>query len=147
MNVIRVLLISCLEWLNIAHGVVFHFVVLGGCEEKLATFKVQNQIYKPVCPAFVLCIYDMVMIDAHMLQGASAQGVNPLYAKDVDVLVPNIDPHTGHVIRNDDAVMKTTFKSEVSYDTAYSGVSTRKVIMEERNVYCGPYNVMVLCDR
>lgn len=82
-----------------------------------------------------------------MLQGASAQGVNPTYAKDIDVLVPNTDSHTGHVIRNNDAVIKTTFKSEVSFDTAYSGISTRKVIMEERNVYCGPYNVLVLCDR
>lgn len=81
-----------------------------------------------------------------LMQGASAQGVNPAYAKDIDVLVPNTDPNTGHVIRNNDAVIKTTFKSEVSFDTAYSGVSTRKVIMEERNVYCGPYNVLVLCD-
>ncbi|XP_045213694.2 uncharacterized protein LOC123564291 isoform X3 [Mercenaria mercenaria] len=78
--------------------------------------------------------------------GASAQGVNPVYAKDIDVLVPNSDPQTGHVIRNNDTVIKTTFKSEVNFDTAFSGVSTRKVIMEERNVYCGPYNVLVLCD-
>ena len=70
-----------------------------------------------------------------------------MYAKDVDVLVPNTDYATGHVIRNNEAVIKTTFKSEVSFDTAFSGVSTRKVIMEERNVYCGPYNVLVLCDR
>lgn len=84
---------------------------------------------------------------AFILQGASAQGVNPVYAKDIDVLVPNIDHRTGHIIKNTDAVIKTTFKSEVSYDTAYSGVSTRKVIMEERNVYCGPYNVLVLCDK
>ncbi|XP_060555980.1 F-box and WD repeat domain containing protein 10B-like isoform X2 [Ruditapes philippinarum] len=81
-----------------------------------------------------------------LMQGASAQGVNPVYAKDIDVLVPNTDYQTGHVIRNNDTVIKTTFKSEVSFDTAFSGVSTRKVIMEERNVYCGPYNVLVLCD-
>ncbi|XP_045213693.2 F-box and WD repeat domain containing protein 10B-like isoform X2 [Mercenaria mercenaria] len=81
-----------------------------------------------------------------LMQGASAQGVNPVYAKDIDVLVPNSDPQTGHVIRNNDTVIKTTFKSEVNFDTAFSGVSTRKVIMEERNVYCGPYNVLVLCD-
>lgn len=63
------------------------------------------------------------------------------------MLVPNVDHRTGHVIRTDDAVIKTTFKSEVSFSTAYSGVSTRKVIMEERNVYCGPYNVLVLVDQ
>ena len=38
------------------------------------------------------------------------------------------------------------FKSEVSFETAYSGFETRKIIMEERNVYCGAYNVMVLLD-
>ena len=48
---------------------------------------------------------------------------------------------------NDDAVVKTTFKSEVSFATAYSGIETQKVIMEERNVYCGAYNVMVLCTQ
>ena len=82
-----------------------------------------------------------------MFQGAAAQGANPVYAKDIDVLVPNVDHNTGQVIRTDDAVIKTTFKSEVSFQTAFSGVSTRKVIMEERNVYCGPYNVLVLCDQ
>ena len=51
------------------------------------------------------------------------------------------------MIKTDDAVIKTKFKSEVSFETAYSGISTRKVIMEERNVYCGPYNVMVLSDQ
>ena len=70
-----------------------------------------------------------------------------MYAKDTDVLVPNVDHRSGHVTKTDDAVIKTTFKSEVSYNTAYSGVSTRKVIMEERNVYCGPYNVLVLVDQ
>ena len=43
-------------------------------------------------------------------------------------------------------IIETTFKSEVSYQTAYSGYSTRNIIMEERNVYCGAYNVMVLLD-
>jgi len=81
------------------------------------------------------------------LQGASAQGSNPQYAKDTDVLVPNLDHSTGHVVRTSNGIIKTTFKSEVSFETAYSGVSTRKVIMEERNVYCGPYNVLVLCDQ
>ena len=82
-----------------------------------------------------------------MFQGAAAQGANPVYAKDIDVIVPNVSIDTGHIIRTDDVVIKTKFKSEVSFETAYSGVSTRKVIMEERNVYCGPYNVMVLCDQ
>ncbi|KAL5018200.1 hypothetical protein ScPMuIL_003922 [Solemya velum] len=81
-----------------------------------------------------------------LMQGASAQGANPVYAKDIDVLVPNINTATREVIYTNEGIIKPTFKSEVNFETAYSGVSVRKVIMEERNIYCGPYNVMVLCD-
>ncbi|XP_076443004.1 F-box and WD repeat domain containing protein 10B-like [Babylonia areolata] len=81
-----------------------------------------------------------------LMQGAAAQGANPLYANDVDVLVPELHPGTYEVRETEDSIIKTTFKSEISFKTAYTGVVTRKVIMEERNVYCGAYNVMVLCD-
>ena len=81
-----------------------------------------------------------------MLQGASAQASNPVYAKDIDVLVPNIAPDTLEAIRSGEEQIETTFKSEVTFETAYSGYSTRKVIMEERNVYCGAYNVLVVLD-
>ncbi|XP_070185909.1 F-box and WD repeat domain containing protein 10B-like isoform X2 [Littorina saxatilis] len=81
-----------------------------------------------------------------LMQGAAAQGANPVYANDVDILVPELHPGTYEVLEAEDSVIKTTFKSEINFKTAYSGVVTRKVIMEERNVYCGAYNVMVLCD-
>ena len=70
--------------------------------------------------------------------------MNSVYANDIDVPVPNIDTRTLEVIRTAETVIDTTFKSEVSFKTAYSGLSTRNVIMEERNVYCGAYNVMVV---
>jgi len=76
------------------------------------------------------------------LQGSS--GVNPSYANDISVPVPNVSGDTGEVVLTDEAVMETRFHSEISMASAYSGVSTRKVIMEERNVYCGSYNVLVL---
>lgn len=81
------------------------------------------------------------------LQGASAQGAHPKYAKDIDVLVPNMHPGSREVVRSADRVLRASYRSEYNFDTAYSGVSTRKVIMEERNVYCGAYNVMVLIDQ
>lgn len=80
------------------------------------------------------------------IQGGASQGADPTYAKDVDILVPNINPQTWETITTTDQVIKPTFKSEISHEIAFSGVSTRKVIMEERNVYCGAYNVMVLRD-
>jgi F-box/WD-40 domain protein 10 len=80
------------------------------------------------------------------LQGAAAQGANPVYANDTFVFVPELHPGTYEVVETTDSVIRTTFKSEINFRTAYSGVVTRRVIMEERNVYCGAYNVMVLCD-
>ncbi|XP_060063470.1 F-box and WD repeat domain containing protein 10B-like [Ylistrum balloti] len=81
-----------------------------------------------------------------LMQGASAQGANPVYAKDVDVLVPNRHLGTREIITTKDQVVKAKYKNEVNFETALSGISCRKVIMEERNVYCGSYNVMVLKD-
>lgn len=48
------------------------------------------------------------------------------------------------MITTDEEVISPTYLQEVNFSNAYSGVSTRNVIMEERNVYCGTYNVMVL---
>ena len=81
------------------------------------------------------------------VQGAAGQSSNPLYAKDTDVYVPNVIPATWRTIRTDESMIETMFKSEVNFTTAYSGYSTRKIIMEERNVYCGAYNVMMLMDQ
>ena len=80
------------------------------------------------------------------MQGAGAQGPNSNYAKDIDVMVPNIHPQSWQAIRTDESVVDTALKSEISFKTAYSGYSTRNIIMEERNVYCGAYNVMVLLE-
>ena len=82
-----------------------------------------------------------------LFQGAAAQGCNPFYAKDVDVMVPNVSSDTSEVISTGEDSIQTTYKSEVNFHTAYSGYSTRNIIMEERNVYWGAYNVLVLSDK
>lgn len=38
-------------------------------------------------------------------------------------------------------------KGDYNWSNAYSGVSTRYVIMEERNVFCGSYNVLLLKEK
>jgi F-box/WD-40 domain protein 10 len=38
-------------------------------------------------------------------------------------------------------------KLEHNWQTAYIGYSTRNIIMEERNVFCGPYNVLLLKEK
>ena len=83
------------------------------------------------------------------IQGSS--GVNANYANDIDVLVPNIKPDTSECIKlygdPDPKVLKDErFKSEMNIENAYAGYSSRKVIMEERNLYCGSYNVLVLVN-
>ncbi|KAK3089437.1 hypothetical protein FSP39_003593 [Pinctada imbricata] len=92
-------------------------------------------------------INQLLTEDVMLMQGAAAQGVNHQYAKDIDVLVPNLYPGSRTTIRTDEEVVSPTYLQEINFNNAYSGVSTRKVIMEERNVYCGAYNVMVLSDQ
>jgi len=83
------------------------------------------------------------------LQGSS--GVNPQYANDIDVLVPNLKPDSWECIRTTakpyNKVQKDErFKSEMNIENAYTGYVVRKVIMEERNLYCGSYNVLILVN-
>ena len=95
----------------------------------------------------VLLIIPSSLSEPMFLQGAAGQSSNPLYAKDTDVCVPNVVPTTWQTIRTDESMIETVFKSEVNFTTAYSGYSTRKIIMEERNVYCGAYNVLMLMEK
>ena len=88
-----------------------------------------------------------MIVSCGLFQGAGAQGVNPVYAKDIDVAVPNTAPGGWQVLHTAEDRASTTFRSEVNFQTAYTGVATRNVIMEERNVFCGAYNVLVLSDQ
>ncbi|XP_078658550.1 F-box and WD repeat domain containing protein 10B-like [Branchiostoma floridae x Branchiostoma belcheri] len=81
-------------------------------------------------------------------QGSSARGCNPVYAKRVDVAVPILRDGTLDPLSNSPEAMEVvTHKDDSSFLTAYAGIVTRSVTMEERNVYCGAYNVMVLADQ
>ena len=73
--------------------------------------------------------------------------MNPFYAKDIDVPVPNVEIDSWNTITTGTGFVDTKFKSEMSFQAAYGGYSVRNIIMEERNVYCGAYNVMVLVDQ
>ncbi|XP_067929155.1 F-box and WD repeat domain containing protein 10B-like [Watersipora subatra] len=87
--------------------------------------------------------------DIMLMQGSS--GVNPNYANDIDILVPNVKADTCECIKLDGEVdpkvyKDERFKSEMNIENAYAGYSSRKVIMEERNLFCGSYNVLVLVN-
>ncbi|CAH1793733.1 unnamed protein product [Owenia fusiformis] len=85
--------------------------------------------------------------EVQLMQGMAAQSSDPNYANDIDVPVPNLDNGSWDVIKTSSDVVETKFKTEMNLETAYSGISKRNIIMEERNVYCGAYNVMVLTDQ
>ena len=57
-------------------------------------------------------------------------------------------PGTFNLITNPkEKEINATLKSECNWVSAYVGYSTRNVIMEERNVFCGAYNVLLLKEK
>ncbi|XP_071129514.1 F-box and WD repeat domain containing protein 10B-like [Mytilus edulis] len=86
-----------------------------------------------------------LMEEVMLMQGASAQGVNHEYAKDIDVLVPNLYPGTREVIKtNGEVTYHPDYKTMMTFETGYSGISVRNAIIEERNVFCGSYYVQIM---
>ncbi|XP_038064299.1 CMT1A duplicated region transcript 1 protein-like [Patiria miniata] len=82
-----------------------------------------------------------------LMQGSSAQGGNPVFANHRAVPVPRLVGDCRNVAPSDLPAMEVDFKSEINIASSYSGIVTDNVKMEERNVYCGAYNVMVLSDQ
>ncbi|KAL4648602.1 CMT1A duplicated region transcript 1 protein [Arapaima gigas] len=80
---------------------------------------------------------------AMIVQGSSTSRPNPVYANIREVLVPmgeeekhlQFTEHTFNLSR------------ERGFMQLYAGVNTKVVEMEERNVYCGAYNLLLLSDR
>jgi hypothetical protein len=82
-----------------------------------------------------------------LTQGNVTVNPNPKYANNVDVKVPNLYPGTDECKRTGEPEVTCVFKSDCSWANALAGYQTRHVIMEERNVFCGPHNVFVLKER
>ena len=81
-------------------------------------------------------------------KGTSSKGSNPKYANNVDVKVPNFNQGSSEVVPNaSEREVEVSYKSECNWENAYAGYETRNVIMEERNVFCGPYNVLLLKEK
>ncbi|CAI9725629.1 CMT1A duplicated region transcript 1 [Octopus vulgaris] len=95
---------------------------------------------------YILSMLDEVSL-RNATKGAMSHGVNPTYAKDIDVIVPNVCNQTWNVIYNGEPTIDTSSLNEVNFEAAFSGISTRKVIMEEKNIFCGAYNVMILQNK
>ena len=72
--------------------------------------------------------------------------MNPRYAKRVPVHVPlEQGENVKRVLIQDHGKTQEKFKGN-HLKECYEGIATKEIEMEERNVYCGAYNVLVLQD-
>ena len=78
------------------------------------------------------------------IKGASAKGMNPRYAKFVPVHIPlDLDEDTKEHLNLGG---KNHKEPSNNLKECYEGTATKIVQLEERNIYCGAYNVLVLQD-
>uniref|UniRef100_H2QCE8 F-box and WD repeat domain containing 10B n=1 Tax=Pan troglodytes TaxID=9598 RepID=H2QCE8_PANTR len=79
------------------------------------------------------------------LQGSYTRGIDPNYANKVSIPVPKM-VDDGKSMRVKHPKWKLRTKKEYNLWTAYQNEETQQVLMEERNVFCGTYNVRILSD-
>ncbi|XP_069337984.1 F-box and WD repeat domain containing protein 10B isoform X1 [Eulemur rufifrons] len=80
-----------------------------------------------------------------VLQGSYTRGIEPNYANRLPVPVPKVSDD-GKRTRVKSQKWKPRTKNDYSLWTAYQNQETQQVMMEERNVFCGTYNVRVVSD-
>ena len=51
------------------------------------------------------------------------------------------------ILKENEEQVEQKTRNDFNWDCAYKGVSTRNVILEERNVFCGGYNVLLLKEK
>ncbi|CAB4038357.1 CMT1A duplicated region transcript 1 -like [Paramuricea clavata] len=98
-------------------------------------------------------VHQIMMEEVMMMQGATAKGLNPKYAKKLNVCVPKYKDEMRNDIDHSEVVPSTSFlrsrEDELHFRSmayCYEGIETIHVEMEERNLFCGAYNVFVLQD-
>ncbi|CAI9594136.1 unnamed protein product, partial [Staurois parvus] len=77
-----------------------------------------------------------------ILQGTSYKGVSISYAKVPPVPVPKVG-EDGSVLPRLEKCYKDVKPGE-SVEAAYVDTETEMVFLEERNIFCGSYNVLIL---
>uniref|UniRef100_A0A8C4YAS6 F-box domain-containing protein n=1 Tax=Gopherus evgoodei TaxID=1825980 RepID=A0A8C4YAS6_9SAUR len=90
--------------------------------------------------------HSLVLEEIVYLQGSCPRGVIPSYAKMTNVLIPRITKE-GDIIPARGRRWKRRGKEENNLQAAYHGQMTETVQLEERNIFCGSYNVRVLTDQ
>ncbi|KAB0360128.1 hypothetical protein FD754_004284 [Muntiacus muntjak] len=78
-------------------------------------------------------------------QGSYTRGIDPNYANKVIIPVPKM-MDDGKRLRVKNQKWKLRTKNDYNLWTAYQNQETQQVQMEERNVFCGSYNIRILSD-
>ncbi|XP_075026238.1 F-box and WD repeat domain containing protein 10B [Calonectris borealis] len=78
------------------------------------------------------------------LQGLCPRGAVSNYAKTVDVAIPQLNEEGDVIEVNWESKTK---EEEYNLQAAYHGLQTDTIQLEERNVFCGTYNIRVLTDQ
>ncbi|XP_021550341.1 CMT1A duplicated region transcript 1 protein isoform X2 [Neomonachus schauinslandi] len=79
------------------------------------------------------------------LQGSYTKGIDPHYANRLFIPVPKITDN-GKRMRVKNQKLKLRTKNDYNLWAAYQNQETQQVQMEERNVFCGTYNIRILSD-
>ncbi|OCT63095.1 CMT1A duplicated region transcript 1 protein [Xenopus laevis] len=85
----------------------------------------------------------LVRNEAMILQGTSYKGVSVSYAKIQKVPVPKVG-EDGNTINAVEKKFYQETKTGESLEAAYIDIETNMVPLEERNLFCGSYNVLIL---
>ncbi|KAM4032430.1 F-box and WD repeat domain containing protein 10B-like [Anomaloglossus baeobatrachus] len=84
----------------------------------------------------------LVRNEAMILQGTSYKGVSISYAKIQAIPIPKVGEDGNALPRLEKYYQET--KPGESLEAAYADVETEAVNLEERNLFCGSYNVLIL---
>uniref|UniRef100_A0A8C0E0U3 F-box/WD repeat-containing protein 10 n=1 Tax=Balaenoptera musculus TaxID=9771 RepID=A0A8C0E0U3_BALMU len=92
-----------------------------------------------------MSMHSFIQRQITFLQGSYTRGIDPNYANKVTIPVPKMADDGKHLrVKNQKWKLRT--KNDYDLWTAYQNEETQQVQMEERNVFCGTYNIRILSD-
>nr|KAF6455283.1 hypothetical protein HJG63_002620 [Rousettus aegyptiacus] len=92
-----------------------------------------------------LSMHTFIQNQITLLQGSYTRGIDPNYANKIFIPVPKMTDD-GKRVRVKNQKWKLRMKNDYNLWTAYQNQETQQVQMEERNVFCGTYNIRILSD-
>ncbi|XP_046530196.1 F-box and WD repeat domain containing protein 10B isoform X2 [Equus quagga] len=92
-----------------------------------------------------LSMHTFIQNQITFLQGSYTKGIDPNYANKVSIPVPK-EAEDGKRTRVKNPKLKLRTKNDYNLWAAYQNQETQQVLMEERNVFCGTYNIRILSD-